>query len=244
MGWAALASVAGQRDAARRSSTPTDPVLATEVQVSEPVDEPGTQDDEARFALTSEAGLDDGLAFPFTYAAIGRQPLGVGPRRLARPLGRAGRRGGRRERSGVAMGFLVGWLLGRLFFSYLLAERLADHPSTRQGFAALRGDLPRLRCGGAGGGVRVRRGLRLRGHASRDRASATREVLHAFVEQIERLLTVAVIVLVGGAVARGAFTGMMRPVACVVVSVAVVGVLVGCASPQEALPGSAPRLPR
>lgn len=49
---------------------PTDPVLATEVQVGEPADDPETDEDEVRFALTSEAGLNDGLAFPFTYLAI------------------------------------------------------------------------------------------------------------------------------------------------------------------------------
>jgi NhaP-type Na+/H+ or K+/H+ antiporter len=54
------------------SLAPTDPVLASEVQVGEPADEnEGTnQEDEVRFGLTSEAGLNDGLAFPFVYLAI------------------------------------------------------------------------------------------------------------------------------------------------------------------------------
>ncbi|MGN6575698.1 MAG: cation:proton antiporter domain-containing protein, partial [Nocardioides sp.] len=55
---------------------PTDPVLASDVQVEGP--SVGESDecveidehDEVRFALTSEAGLNDGLAFPFVYAAI------------------------------------------------------------------------------------------------------------------------------------------------------------------------------
>ena len=47
---------------------PTDPVLAEDVQVGGPMQrEP---EDEARFALTSEAGLNDGLAFPFVMLAI------------------------------------------------------------------------------------------------------------------------------------------------------------------------------
>lgn len=45
---------------------PTDPVLASDVQVGPP----NEQNDKVRFALTSEAGLNDGLAFPFTYFAI------------------------------------------------------------------------------------------------------------------------------------------------------------------------------
>ena len=44
---------------------PTDPVLASEVQLSEIEDK-----DELRFALTSEGGLNDSLAFPFVYFGI------------------------------------------------------------------------------------------------------------------------------------------------------------------------------
>ncbi|MHC1999613.1 cation:proton antiporter [Methylobacterium sp. CM6241] len=46
---------------------PTDPVLASEVQVGPPSQ--GVEDD-MRFGLTSEAGLNDGLAFPFVHLAI------------------------------------------------------------------------------------------------------------------------------------------------------------------------------
>jgi NhaP-type Na+/H+ or K+/H+ antiporter len=44
---------------------PTDPVLASEVQLSHVEDK-----DELRFALTSEGGLNDALAFPFVYFGI------------------------------------------------------------------------------------------------------------------------------------------------------------------------------
>jgi NhaP-type Na+/H+ or K+/H+ antiporter len=47
---------------------PTDPVLAEDVQVGGPMQrEP---EDEARFSLTAEAGLNDGLAFPFVMLAL------------------------------------------------------------------------------------------------------------------------------------------------------------------------------
>ena len=51
---------------------PTDPVLASDVQVAGPQtgDHEVDEADELRFTLTSEAGLNDGLAFPFVYAAI------------------------------------------------------------------------------------------------------------------------------------------------------------------------------
>ncbi|MDN6275946.1 sodium:proton antiporter [Psychrobacter sp.] len=46
---------------------PTDPVLASSIQVGPP----NTKgEDISRFTLTSEAGLNDGLAFPFVYLAI------------------------------------------------------------------------------------------------------------------------------------------------------------------------------
>ena len=45
---------------------PTDPVLASDVQVAEPNDR-----DRLRFALTGEAGLNDGTAFPFVLLGLG-----------------------------------------------------------------------------------------------------------------------------------------------------------------------------
>lgn len=47
---------------------PTDPVMAHSVQVGPP-NKGG--EDPVRFSLTSEAGLNDGLAFPFVYLALG-----------------------------------------------------------------------------------------------------------------------------------------------------------------------------
>ena len=47
---------------------PTDPVMAAEVQVGPPKE--GSDHTRVRFPLTSEAGLNDSLAFPFTYLAI------------------------------------------------------------------------------------------------------------------------------------------------------------------------------
>jgi sodium/hydrogen antiporter len=44
---------------------PTDPVLASEVQLENPSDR-----DELRFGLTSEGGLNDALAFPFVYFGL------------------------------------------------------------------------------------------------------------------------------------------------------------------------------
>lgn len=46
---------------------PTDPVLARDVQIAPPGE---GKEETVRFALTTEAGLNDGLAFPFVYLAL------------------------------------------------------------------------------------------------------------------------------------------------------------------------------
>ena len=48
---------------------PTDPVLAAEVQLDDPLQEKSAED-RIRFPLTAEAGLNDGIAFPFSYLAV------------------------------------------------------------------------------------------------------------------------------------------------------------------------------
>ena len=47
--------------------SPTDPVLASGLQTSEPGEEDSSK---SKLGLTAEAGINDGLAFPFTYFAI------------------------------------------------------------------------------------------------------------------------------------------------------------------------------
>jgi sodium/hydrogen antiporter len=183
---------------------PTDPVLATEVQVAEPSDDEESED-ETRFALTSEAGLNDGLAFPFTYAAIAMAAAGAAP---------AGWLGEWlavdvlwRIAAGVAAGVAVGWLLRGLFFSRPAERvRLAERA---EGFIALTGIL--LAYGAAelieGYGF-VAVFVCASTVRAAERAHGRHRVLHAHVEQLERLLTVVVLVLVGGAVARGVLAGI------------------------------------
>lgn len=49
---------------------PTDPVLASELQLEHHQKNQKEKDTGLRFALTGEAGINDGLAFPFVYVAI------------------------------------------------------------------------------------------------------------------------------------------------------------------------------
>jgi NhaP-type Na+/H+ or K+/H+ antiporter len=181
---------------------PTDPVLATEVQVGEPTDDTESED-EARFALTSEAGLNDGLAFPFTYAAIAMATLGAAPSNwlgewlLLDVLWRVA--------AGVAVGIGVGWVLRLLFFSE--GSRRVGLAGRSEGFVALASVFLAYGAAELAAGYgfiavfvcacTIRAG---------ERSHGQHQVLHTYVEQLERLLTLVVLVLLGGAVARGALS--------------------------------------
>jgi NhaP-type Na+/H+ or K+/H+ antiporter len=85
---------------------PTDPVLASEVQLSTPTDQ-----DKLRFALTGEGGLNDGSAFPFVMLGLGLMGLheigSFGWRWLALDVLWA-------TFAGLGVGALLGLAVGRL----------------------------------------------------------------------------------------------------------------------------------
>jgi len=92
---------------------PTDPVLASDVQVEEPTDS-----DRLRFGLTGEAGLNDGTAFPFVMLGLGL--LGL------HEIGSYGWRWWAVDvvwatAGGLGIGALLGTLIGRLVL-YLRRE--------------------------------------------------------------------------------------------------------------------------
>jgi len=85
---------------------PTDPVLATDVQIRHPGDQ-----DQLRFTLTCEAGMNDGSAFPFVMLGMGL--LGL------HELGEFGLRWALVDvlwatAAGIAIGVISGAALGRL----------------------------------------------------------------------------------------------------------------------------------
>ena len=180
---------------------PTDPVLASDVQAGAP-GEGG--EDQVRFGLTSEAGLNDGLAFPFTYLAILAATYGLEPQNW---LG---------EWSlyyllyKVVVGAVVGWGLGTalmgLIFRSRAKTRLAE---TGEGFVALAAVLlvygvTELLQGYGFLAVFVA-ALALR-HFEREHDYHGN--LHAFIEQCERLLMVIALFVFGGAIARGLFSDL------------------------------------
>jgi len=186
---------------------PTDPVLAAEVQVGEPTDEEDSED-EVRFALTSEAGLNDGLAFPFVYAALAMLAT-AGAGWVAEWVWSDVLVKGA---VGVLGGVLVGKLLGRLFFRARSdALRLAQHA---EGFLAIA--VTFLTYGlveVAGGYGFLAVFIAARAIRGAERSHEYHQVLHDFAEQIERLLTMLLLLLFGGALVDGLLAPLTWPAA-------------------------------
>ena len=180
---------------------PTDPVLAADVQV----DAPGEGgEDEVRFGLTSEAGLNDGLAFPLTYIAILAATYGLasqnwlGDWTVYYLLYK------------VAVGVAVGWLLGGLLMQLIFRTEVTSHlAKTGEGFVALAivllvyGVTELLQ--GYGFLAVFVSALALRHY---EREHEYHGSLHGFIEQGERLLMVVALVAFGGAAARGLFSDL------------------------------------
>ena len=204
LGWGVLGLGAAGALLLAAAVAPTDPVLATEVQVAEPVEEPDRVDDEARFALTSEAGLNDGLAFPFVYAAVAVSVAGVSPGGwlmhwvAVDVIWRLG--------IGVVMGLGTGWALRKLFFAARSERiRLAEQAEGMVALAAtfLAYGLTELVRGYGFVAVFVCACTIRAG----ERSHTYHRVLHRYIEQLERLLTVVIIVLLGGAATTGLLAG-------------------------------------
>jgi NhaP-type Na+/H+ or K+/H+ antiporter len=174
---------------------PTDPVLASEVQVGPPGQ---GGEDNVRYTLTAEAGLNDGLAFPFVHLAIalalgGGSAAAIGQWFLFDVAWKLA--------AGVVIGAAVGRGLGWVTFH--LPER-AQLSRTGDGFVALgitaiAYSLTEMASGYGFLAVFVA-ATAFRATERRHRYHAT---LHDFVEQIERLLLMILLVLFGGALSTG-----------------------------------------
>ena len=175
---------------------PTDPVLASDVQVGPPGK---GGEDNVRYTLTAEAGLNDGLAFPFVHLAIGLALAGgsgfgwVGGWLVIDVAWKIA--------AGVVVGAAVGRGLGWLTFQLPERARLSR---TGDGFVALgitaiSYSVTEMAHGYGFLAVFVS-AIAFRATERRHRYHAT---LHDFVEQIERLLLMIVLVAFGGALSTG-----------------------------------------
>ena len=197
------------------SLAPTDPVLAADVQVGPPKT---GDEDEVRFGLTSEAGLNDGAAFPFVHLAVLLAvALPVGKPWVAEWLTY-------RVLWEIAGGIVGGWLVGRAFgwltFHIPAETKLAR---TGDGLIAISATLVSY---GLTEIVHVYgflavfvTALTFRG-AHRDHEF--QDEMHAITEQIERLAMMVLLILFGGALV----SGLLTPITWVDVVVALAVLLV------------------
>ncbi|KRA59801.1 cation transporter [Caulobacter sp. Root655] len=200
---------------------PTDPVLASDVQVGPPR---AGDHGETRFALTAEAGLNDGFAFPFVHLAVAVAVAGgtanggllthwLGVDVLWR----------------VAAGIGVGWAVGRVLGWATFKAPHARISGTGDGLVALGATLIAYGVAEAAHGYGFLAvfvsALALR---ETERDHAFHEAMHDFAEQVEHLLMMLVLVLLGGAVAGGLLDSLTwREIAFGLVLVFVVRPLAG-----------------
>jgi NhaP-type Na+/H+ or K+/H+ antiporter len=175
---------------------PTDPVLAADVQVGPPKT---GEEDEVRFGLTSEAGLNDGLAFPFVHLAI--------------VLAAAAATGEPWATKWVlhnviwetAAGATIGWVVGRAFgwitFHIPAESKLAQ---TGDGVIAIAATLitygvcEMAQCYGFLGVFVAALAIR---HSHR--SHEFQREMHDFTEQVERIVMMVGLLLFGGALVNG-----------------------------------------
>ena len=175
---------------------PTDPVLASDVQVGPPKT---GEEDEVRFGLTSEAGMNDGAAFPFVHLAIALSVFAatgepwVTTWLTYNVLWEIG--------AGVAGGYLIGRAFGWITFKIPAESRLSQ---TGDGLIALSATF-------------VSYGLTEIIHSygflsvfvtaltfrHSHRAHDFHREMHDVTEQIERLAMMVLLLLFGGALAKG-----------------------------------------
>lgn len=176
---------------------PTDPVLASDVQIHDPGDR-----DKVRLSLTAEGGLNDGMAFPAVMLGLGL--LGVheigsaGWRWLAVDLVWA-----------VGAGLLLGWFSGRWVGVGLARLRASGHPlespeflafgliALAYGLALLLKAYGFLAVFAAGAGLAQAERLGPRVAADPDNDASHSSRLDNFARQAERLAEVAVVLLIG-----------------------------------------------
>lgn len=196
---------------------PTDPVLASDVQVSDPGDR-----DRLRFGLTGEGGLNDGAAFPLVMLGLGWMSL--------HDLGDAGRRWWTVDLlwavlGGLAIGYALGALVGRAILYLRIRRREALGPDEFMvlGLIALSYGVALL-CHAYGFLAVFAAGLALRRVAAQPAAQAPAtdegaadaapearvsgylmESVERFNAQLERMAEVAVVLVVGALLATVEF---------------------------------------
>lgn len=192
--------------------SPTDPVLASEVQVAPPTvtagrseadrvedSEEDPEEDPVRFTLTSEAGLNDALAFPFVYFGlylIDRGPVGdwIAEWVLWTLFGKL--------LVAVVVGGLAGYGLARMAFRREVGSvRVADLGNAMLGVAATFGIYGLTEVVGGYGFLAVF--VAAVAMRSVERGHGFHRELHELVEYLESMLTLVLLLMLGAAMSAG-----------------------------------------
>ena len=175
---------------------PTDPVLASDVQVGPPNE---GENDDVRFALTAEAGLNDGMAFPFTWLAVTLAIAGqTGEPWLGEWLWKDVLY---RLLAGAAVGFVLGRLIVYLFFILPKKHNLTH---VQDGLVAISATL--IAYGlteliqGYGFIAVFVTAVTIRNYEMKHEYHRQ---LHHFTDQIERILLAILLTLFGGSLVNG-----------------------------------------
>ncbi|MES2447699.1 MAG: cation:proton antiporter [Bacteroidota bacterium] len=175
---------------------PTDPVLASDVQVGPPNDQTKS---ETKFSLTSEAGLNDGMAFPFVWLAITFSLMAQ--QKEASILNWFGYHLFYKIIIGGLIGYLAGKAVGFLIFK--LSKKYKVLKPT-QGFLAISLTLcvyAITEIAHGYGFIAVFVSALVLRHSEKDHDFHLE--LHDFTEQIERLLLAVLLLFFGGAIVSG-----------------------------------------
>ena len=185
---------------------PTDPVLASDVEAGGPLTEVEAEAAEihewgsVRFALTSEAGLNDGLAFPFTYLAIAVAGASTTDG-FGWLVDWALVDVGYRIVVGVVLGLVIGHLMARVVFHAPAISRQAELMAGAEALVTTLVAYGVTELAGGYGFLAVFvAALELRRF---EWEHDYYHHLHEFAAVVERLLMATVLVLFGGAIANG-----------------------------------------
>ncbi|HET8828555.1 MAG TPA: cation:proton antiporter [Pelobium sp.] len=183
---------------------PTDPVLASDVQVGPPNEKSVS---ETKFSLTAEAGMNDGMAFPFTWLAITLALIAQDSN--GDLLSWFGVHVVYKILVGFGIGLLSGKLIGLLLFELTKKYKFFK---TREGFLAISltfavYGITELVLGYGFIAVFVC-AVALR---AQERKHEYHRSLHSFTEQIEKLLLAILLVFLGGSLVTGILDALTWP---------------------------------
>lgn len=180
---------------------PTDPVLASDVQTTAP---DADDDSPTRLALTSEAGLNDGLAFPFTNLAIAVALVGISPANWF--AGWITMDFFYKITAGTLIGAASGWLLGAFIFRTPVNTHLSR---TMTGIVSLSLTLfPYAVAELASGYGFISVFVAACVFRQQEVQHAYQKVLHDFSEEMERLLVAILMFAIGAYIASGIFESL------------------------------------